>query len=295
MNQFANLVVTGLSLGLVYGLIALGLSVIFRATRMLNFAHAPVVMLGAYLIAELRERLGFAAAVLLAALLCALFSVAISVLLSRRIGKDMRLLEVATLGLNVVIVTEVSRRIGVDVLPIGDPWGDRVVRFAGLALPAARVSASVIVLAVLVGFFLAFRYSNWGFAMKATSEDAETAALMGIRLRWQAAAAWALAGAFAVLAGLFLTTFPSAGVDPTLAGTALLALPAFVIGGADSPGGVVCGGLILGVAETLSAGYQQSLSFLGGSFHTVLPYLLLLVVLAVRPAGLFGSQEVTRV
>ena len=112
---------------------------------------------------------------------------------------------------------------------------------------------------------------------------------MGIRLNRVAAGAWALAGALAAVAGVFFTSFPSAGVDNATGLSALAAIPAAVLGGLDSLVGALAGGLIVGLVATYCAGYQGELSFLGRGLSDVAPYAVMLLVLLVRPAGLFGS------
>jgi len=152
------------------------------------------------------------------------------------------------------------------------------------------------VAAVLVAAFAAvFKFTDWGIAMRSAAEDGETASLMGIRLNRVAAAAWAMAGALAAIGGLFLTSFPAAGVTGGVGLVALAAIPAVVLGGFDSPSGAVVGGLIIGVVSVLTAGYQDELSFLGRGLGSVAPYVVMLLVLLVRPNGLFGTKEVTRV
>ena len=104
-----------------------------------------------------------------------------------------------------------------------------------------------------------------------------------------------MAGALAAVGGLFLTSFPAAGVTGGAGLLALGAIPAVVLGGFDSPGGAVVGGLIIGVVSVLTAGYQDELSFLGRGLGGVAPFAVMLLVLLIRPSGLFGTREVTRV
>jgi branched-chain amino acid transport system permease protein len=195
----------------------------------------------------------------------------------------------------VLLQTEIIRRIGIDVLPIGDPWGSEVVTLGGLTIPQTRIAALVVGLALIACFFAWFKFSVWGVAMRATAEDHETAALMGIPGGRISAASWAVAGGLAAVAGLFVTMFPSPGLEPTTSAVALRAFPAAIIGGLDSTGGAVVGGLVIGVTEVLTQGYEGHLTFLGLGFHAVMPYLVMVLVLLVRPTGLFGTRELHRV
>jgi branched-chain amino acid transport system permease protein len=144
-------------------------------------------------------------------------------------------------------------------------------------------------------FFLAFKYSNWGVAMRAAAEDGEAAALMGIRLGRVSALAWVVGAGLAAVAGIFLVGAPTPGVTPAVGATALRAFPAAILGGLDSTGGALVGGLVVGITETLASGYQDQLSVLGRGFGAVVPYIVMLAVLLVRPSGLFGTRELTRV
>ncbi len=296
MNQFVTLFIGGLFLGAIYSLVALGFVTVFKATHVINFAQGSVLLLGAYVMARAHESLGFWPAVLAGVLAAALASMLIDVVLIRRIRRaDLGTLAILTLGVDIVLATELSRRIGTDVLSIGAPWGSHVTEFFGIRVATSRVIAGLVAAVLVAGFWAVFKFTDWGIAMRSAAEDGETASLMGIRLNRVAAAAWAMAGALAAVGGLFLTSFPAAGVTAGAGLLALAAIPAVVLGGFDSPGGAVVGGLIIGVVSVLTAGYQDELSFLGRGLGGVAPFAVMLLVLLIRPSGLFGTREVTRV
>ena len=296
MNQFVTLFVGGLFLGAIYALVALGFVTIFRATGVINFAQGSVLLLGAYVIGRLHDSIGFWPAVAAGILVAAAASVLVDVVLIRRArAADLGTLAILTLGVNILLSTELTRQIGTDVLSIGAPWGSDVVEVAGIRVPASRVIAGGVALVLVAALGVAVKFTDWGVAMRSAAEDGETASLMGIRLNRVAAGAWALAGGLAAVGGLFLTSFPAAGVTPDAGLVALAAIPAVVLGGFDSPAGAVVGGLIIGVVSVLCAGYQDELSFLGRGIGTTAPYVVMLLVLLVRPSGLFGTREVTRV
>jgi branched-chain amino acid transport system permease protein len=298
MSQFLELLISGLSLGCIYALIAMGFVVVFKATNVVNFAHASVVMLGAYLVARWHGPLGFFGAVAVAAVCCAVVAALFDIVLVRALrrrhgGQD--LLAILTIALNIVLGTELAREVGTDLLPSGAPWGSDVTHVLGVTVPQTRVAAAVVALVLMGLFWLAFTRSDWGVAMRSAASDPEAAALSGIRLGRVAAGAWALAGALAAIGGAFFTSFPSPGVNNATGLLALTVIPAAVLGGLDSTAGAVVGGLTIGVATTLAAGYQDELSFLGRGLSEVVPYIALLLVLLWRPSGLFGTREVTRV
>ena len=295
MQNFAQLLIGGISLGAVYALLALGFVLVFKATGVINFAYPALLLVGAYTTARagglpfpVAAILGICAAVVIAALVDRL-------LVRRMRGGSVIAVSIMTIGVGVLLQTEIIRRIGINVLPIGDPWGSGVVTLGGLTIPQTRIAALVVGLALIACFFAWFKFSVWGVAMRATAEDHETAALMGIPGGRISAASWAVAGGLAAVAGLFVTMFPSPGLEPTPWAVALRAFPAAIIGGLDSTGGAVVGGLVIGVTEVLTQGYEGHLTFLGLGFHAVMPYLVMVLVLLVRPTGLFGTRELHRV
>ncbi|EHR51741.1 branched-chain amino acid ABC-type transport system, permease component [Saccharomonospora marina XMU15] len=296
MSYLLSQLVNGLSLGLVLGLIAVGFVVVFKATGVLNLAHGSVLLLGAYLVAKLHEPLGFwlaaAAGVLGAAAVAAL----INTLLVRRVAEpNPGTFAILTIGVDILLLTELTREIGNDVLSNGAPWGADVVEFAGVTLPASRAIAAVLAIVLFGVLGLLAARTDWGIGMRAAAADGDTASLMGIRLSRTSATGWALAGAFAAIAGVFLTSFPATGVTPSVSLVALAAIPAWVLGGFDSIPGAIVGGLVIGVAQALAVGYESQLHFLGRGFGEVVPYAVMLLVLLVRPQGLFGGKEAIRV
>jgi branched-chain amino acid transport system permease protein len=200
-----------------------------------------------------------------------------------------------TIALNVLIGTELVRAVGNDLLPSGAPWGSAVTDIAGAAVPQARIAAAIVALVLMAIFYILFTRSDWGVAMRSAASDPEAAALMGIRLGRVAAGAWAVAGALAAIGGAFFVSFPAGGVSNVTGLLALSAIPVAVLGGLDSTAGAVVAGLLIGAAQTLAAGYQDELSFLGRGLSNVVPYIVLFAVLLWRPWGLFGTRELTRV
>jgi branched-chain amino acid transport system permease protein len=298
MNQFMELLISGLSLGCIYALIAMGFVIVFKATKVVNFAHASVLWLGAYLVARWHDSLGFLGAVVTAAVVCAVVAALCDVVLVRvlrRRGGGEDALAILTIAINIVLATELSRLVGTDILPSGAPWGSDVAHVFGVVVPQTRVAAAVVAVVLMGLFWIAMTRSSWGVAMRSAASDPEAAALMGIRLSRVAAGAWALAGALAAIGGAFFTSFPAPGVDNSTGLLALTAIPAAVLGGLDSTVGAVVGGLVIGVATTLAAGYQDEISFLGRGLSQVVPYMVLLIVLLWRPSGLFGTREIRRV
>ena len=298
MSQFFELLISGLSLGCIYALIAMGFVIVFKASNVVNFAHASVVMLGAYLVAKWHHGLGFFGAIAVAAVVCAIAAALMDLVfvrpLRRRAG-GVDTLAILTIALNVLLGTELVRAVGNDLLPSGAPWGSGTSHILGAAIPQARIAAAIVTLLLMGIFYVAFTRSDWGVAMRSAASDPEAAALMGIRLNRVSAGAWAVGGALAAVGGAFFVSFPASGVSNATGLLALSAIPVAVLGGLDSTMGAVVAGLLIGVAQTMASGYQDHIAFLGRGLSGVVPYAVLFVILLWRPSGLFGTRELTRV
>ncbi|MDX6739659.1 branched-chain amino acid ABC transporter permease [Actinocorallia sp. A-T 12471] len=295
MTHFAELLLNGISMGSVYALIALGFVIIFKASEVVNFAHASLLLVGGFLIAELHDDIGFWPAVLAGAAGAALTAAFVEFAIIRRSRAHHSVLAIVTIGIDIILATELTRRIGTQVMAMGDPWGDSVVHLGPVSIAETRIVALIVAACLIGTFLLAFKYTGWGVAMRAAAEDHETAALMGVRLSRVSLSAWAVAGALAAVAALFLAVFPTPGLDRTTGLIALKAFPAAILGGLDSTTGALVGGLVIGVTEALMSGYQGEMAFLGRGIGDVAPFLVMIIVLLIRPAGLFGTRELTRV
>ncbi|MGW0549086.1 branched-chain amino acid ABC transporter permease [Streptomyces sp. Wb2n-11] len=296
MTTFAELLLNGISIGSVYALIALGFVVIFRATEVVNFAHASLLLAGGYVTAVLHDDIGFWLALLAGIGGAAAVGAGVEFLVMRRYrGSNHSVLAIVTIGVDILLTTELTRRIGTDVLALGDPWGDAVLTFGGVTVAHTRIAAFVAAALLITAFLLAFRLTSWGVAMRAAAENSETAALMGVRLGRVSLGAWAVAGGLAAVAALFLTVFPTPGLERSTSLAAMKAFPAAILGGLDSTTGALVGGFLVGVTESLATGYQSDLTFLGRGIGDLAPYLVMVAVLLVRPAGLFGTKELARV
>ncbi|GAA1511654.1 MULTISPECIES: branched-chain amino acid ABC transporter permease [Streptomyces] len=296
MTTFAELLLNGISIGSVYALIALGFVVIFRATEVVNFAHASLLLAGGYVTAVLHDDIGFWLALLAGIGGAAAVGAGVEFLVMRRYrGSNHSVLAIVTIGVDILLTTELTRRIGTDVLALGDPWGDSVLTVAGVSVAHTRIAAFVAAGLLITAFLLAFRLTSWGVAMRAAAENSETAALMGVRLGRVSLGAWAVAGGLAAVAALFLTVFPTPGLERSTSLAAMKAFPAAILGGLDSTTGALVGGFLVGITESLATGYQGDLTFLGRGIGDLAPYLVMVAVLLVRPAGLFGTKELARV
>jgi branched-chain amino acid transport system permease protein len=289
---------SGVALGAKYALVALGFVVIYKATGVINFAQASFVLLGGYLTYNgvATWELGFYVSVVLAMIGGAAVGVVLEGLILRRmVGEQPFTLIMVTIGVLYVIDNLVTAVWGPDTKNLGDPWGTRTVAVGDVLLAVRELWSIAVTAVVLLLFFIFFRYSSLGLAMRATAFDQEAALAQGISARRVYRASWAIAGVVAVLAGVMLSSGGSA-LNPTVGLAALAAFPAMILGGLESPLGAVVGGLIIGLVQQLTALYQPEYApWLGASFERVSPYIVMILILLVRPYGLFGTKEVRRV
>jgi branched-chain amino acid transport system permease protein len=295
MTDLLEAVARGLGTGSVYALLALGFVIIYKATRVISFAQPALMLAGAVVVSYLAGPVGFYLAVPLAALAIALLGLGIERTTIRpMIGRPVFVIAIITLGLDIAIRVVVNVFIGTDVRNVGDPWGLATIEVLDLRVQQRYLAMILVLVVVVVALYAFFRYSRWGLAMRAASLDQETALAQGVSVGGVMALSWAMAGGLAAVAGAFVGT--GGGVDQTTWIIALKALPAIIIGGLDSIEGAVVGGLAVGVVESFVATYQADVApWLGQNFSVVSPYVLLLLVLLVRPYGIFGTREVERV
>lgn len=293
--KLIQVLVLGLSLGAIYGLIALSFVTIFKGTKVFNLSQGSVMVVGVYVTSLLTGQVGFFAAAAAGVLAAALLAMILDRIVALAPGGDHLVLTILTVGIDIVLVAETSRLIGTTFVTVGDPWGSQTVSVLGATVPLTRVIALLVGLVLIGIFFLVFQKTRFGIRMRASSADPETAALMGINQRAVSSSAWAIGGALAAVAGLFLAMFPNPGLDSSGHLLAFHAIPAVIIGGLDSFGGAILGGLIVGVTQVLVTSYASSLSFLGAGIGDISPYILMIIFLLVRPSGIFGTKELVRV
>jgi branched-chain amino acid transport system permease protein len=296
MTRFLEAFADGLGRGSVYALIALGFVIIYKSSRVISFAQPGFMIAGVVLVTYLVQVswLGFWGAMLLGAVLIGLLALGIERTVIRpMIGRPIFAIAIITIGIDIIIRTVAHAYIGPLVRHVDDPWGRNRLH-VGPVWMDQRHLAAVITAAVLVALLFAFfRYTRMGLAIRAVSEDQEAALAQGVSVGAVFALSWALAGALAAVAG----TFAAAGVsvDNTFWPIALYALPVIILGGLDSLPGAVVAGLAIGVLRALADEYADTLSWLGVNPSLIVPWLVMMLVLIVRPYGLFGTREVERV
>jgi branched-chain amino acid transport system permease protein len=301
MANFITFTFIGLAVGCVYALIALGFAIIYKASEVINFAQGDLLLVGAYVASYgmATWHLAFPVALLLAIAVTVVIGLLFErFALRRMIGRPVFSIVMVTIGLDVLLFTGVTVRMGSSIiLTAATPFssasqihlGDVVFNDIDILI----IAVTVVCCAALYFFFNRTRY---GLAMRATALDHEAALAIGIDVRTVYALAWGIACAVAAIGGVLLAARSGSGAfDVGLGQTALLAFPAIILGGLDSIPGAVVGGILIGLTYEYASGYEHLVTRLGASFESVAPYLVMLVVLLIRPYGLFGSRKVERV
>lgn len=310
VEKFLNALGSGIALGAIYALLALGFVIIFKATQVVNFAHGAIAALGAYFVSyfatvsnipgrwmgDIAPTLSWTLSALLAVALTALIGIIIERITIRpMIGEPLFAVAMITLGLDLIIRTITNDLMDNTNQGLGDPWGVNVIEIGVFRIAQTQVVTVLVLIAV--GLALAWFFkSRTGVAVRATAFDQEAAMAQGISVGKVFAIAWAIGAGLAALGGIFASLAPrGAGVSPFTAFVAFRAFPAVIIGGLDSVKGAIVGGLLVGVAEVFAGTYLNSVSWLGIGFGGIVPWILMMIVLLVKPYGLFGTEEIRRV
>jgi len=290
MELFIQLTLTGLTNGVILALAAVGFVLIYKSSDVINFAQGEFLLLGAYMIFSMIAQFGLHWTLGMAFTLLA--AVALGVIVERlvlrpMIGEPIISIIMVTIGLSSLLRAIVSAIWG--NLPRAFPpfIPSQPVKVLSATIGADRLWAMAIALLLLGLFTLFFRRSKEGIAMRAVADDQPAALSMGISVKRIFAWAWSIAAASAAIGGALVANI--VGVGPELSNFGLRVFPVVILGGLDSIPGAVLGGVIIGLLETYTGGY------IGQGLNQVLPFIVLIVILMVRPYGLFGQEIIERV
>ena len=297
MDELLTSSFQGIAQGSLYALLGLGFVIVYKGTRVVNFAQPVLMILGAYFTSAFAVDRGvpFPVAVLAAIAVTALLAVVVErVAMRPMVAKPPFAAAMVTVGIFLTLQVVAGDLIGLEQRQVGDPWGLDKSTVAGVTVFHSDVATIVIAAMVVLALGAFFKRTPWGLAMRATSFSQETALAQGVPVGRMFSLSWAFAGALGAIAGMLVAT-GGAGFDQTTTLVALKALPAIILGGLDSIRGAIVGGVLIGLAEAYTKTYQADhLAWLGANFDQVVPYLVMLIVLLVRPYGLFGTKEVER-
>lgn len=294
MTFFAALLVDGVLAGAVYALIALAFVVVYKASRMINFALGEWMMVAMALAGAGAHLLGLGvvgALVIASAGMIGLGFVFNRVVLRPLIGRPVIALIMVTLGVGALLRGAAPLVLAGIPHRIALPLPAEPVVAAGLLLSVERLVTGIVASLAIAAVAWFFHGSRAGLALRAIADDQQVAMAMGIDLQRYFTITWGLVGVITVLAGTLWSVAGSGGFGVVLLG--LKVFPIVIIGGLDSIPGTIVGAAFVGVLESLAAGYLDPL--LGGGFSNVAAYLVLIAMLCVRPYGLFGRPDIQRV
>jgi branched-chain amino acid transport system permease protein len=297
--DFLQQIVSGLASGGIYALLALALVIIHRSTGVINFAQGEMATLATYLAWALITEHGWRYWPAFVGTLALSFigGVAIHRVVIRPVerGNLLRIV-IVTIGLLVAINGFVIWKWGGEPKQLQSPFGTNTYDVGGVIISAQDVGTIAVALGIVVLLWVLFQYTKVGLALRAVAVNPEEARLVGVRVSWMLALGWGLAALLGAVAGML--TAPTVGLDPNMMAAVLIyAFAAAVLGGIDSPLGAVIGGLTVGVLLNLLGYLSQydAVSWFTEELRLPAALLIILVVLVVRPQGIFGRPEVKRV
>lgn len=294
LGFFLDLTLNGASIGLMYSLIALGFVLVYKATDAINFAQGEFVMMAGLIAASI---LGLNGAWVLAAVVVTVavmigFGFGLErVVLRPLLGRPVVAVIMATIGLAAMLRGLTPIVFGGETRALNLPIGDNPIEIGPASVPPIRLLGAAMAILFFVAFTWFFKKSRMGVAMRAVADNQQVAQAMGINVERYFAIAWAMTGIVSAMGGIIWGSM--LGVDVQLAVVGLKVFPVVILGGLDSIGGALLGGLIIGIVESLAGGYLDP--YVGGGTKDFAPYVLMILVLMVRPYGMFGRRQIERV
>jgi branched-chain amino acid transport system permease protein len=295
VEYYLQLFINGLVVGSIYSLVALGFVIIYKATKVVNFAQGELVMVGAYICFSLTVQfhIPFVWAFVLTLAFSVLLGLAIERMVLRPlIGEEHISVIMVTIGMSSVLKSLVQLFWGTQIRVYPQVLPSEPFVIAGLPIAPVYIAAFVLSGVLFAIFSIFFKYSRIGIAMRATAFDQQAAQSMGIGIKNIFAMSWCIACIVSAVGGVILGNIN--GINSQLGHLGLKVFPAVILGGLDSLLGAALGGLIIGVLENVCDGAARQLLGLGG-FREVAAFVILVVILMIKPYGLFGTKEIERV
>ena len=295
MEFFLQLVLNGIVVGSIYSLVGLGFVVIYKSTSVLNFAQGEFLVLGAYVCLTLTVQ--YQIPFFWAFLMTLVFSAVLGLLTERlilrpMIGEPVISLIMVTLGLSSLLKAIVQGIWGTELRTFPNIFPADPVNIGPLPVSQGYLYSLASVAFLLVIFTLFFKYTRSGVAMRATAFSQQVSLSMGISVQRIFALAWSIAAVVSAIGGVLLAGVRG-GLDGAMAFFGLKVIPVVILGGLDSIAGAILGGPIMGILENLAGGYLDPL--VGGGAKEVAPFVILVLILTIKPYGLFGKIKIERV
>jgi len=288
------MLVTGIVVGSIYGLVALGFVLIYRASDALNLANGEFVIIGAYICLTLMT--AYKIPFLFALLITLIFSALLGLIVERIVLRPLQNAPVisvimATIGLSSLLGGAVHIIWGHQTRTFPQIFPPTPIRIGEVIITPVYLWSFIVVMILLIIFSVFFKFSKIGIAMRAVADDQQAAQSMGISVKSVYAWTWAIASVVAAVGGILLGNIN--GVSPSMAAIGLTVLPVVILGGLDSVLGAIIGGFIIGILQSMAGGYLDPL--VGGGVKEVAPFVIVLIILMIKPYGLFGKGGIERV
>jgi branched-chain amino acid transport system permease protein len=290
-----QLVITGVAVGSVYSLMALGFVLIFKASSVVNFGPGELVLFGAYV--SWATILNMKLPLLIALPITLVVAIVLGLIIERGvlrplIGEPIISVIMVTFGVASVIRGVLNMTWGSDTRPFPVLFSQEPFHLGPVPVSPVHLWSFVSVMLLLLAFSLFFKFSSTGTAMRATADNQQVALSLGVSVKWMFALSWCIASVVSALGGIILGSVRG-GVDFSLADLGLKVFPVVILGGLDSVAGAIIGGVLIGVLENLSGGYLDPI--MGGGVKEVAPFVALVIILMLRPYGFFGKAQIERV
>ena len=290
-----QLLINGVIVGLLYGVVAMCFVLIYKSTQVVNFAQGEFLLLGAWVCLyflveyELPFWLGF----LLTMGFMAVFGIVVQMLILRPlIGEPIISIIMVTIGFSSFMQSLMSWIFGNSAVSFPRIFEVEVVNIGGLNVETAYLMSIAMSIAIMIIFFLFFRYSRFGLAMRATAYNQQIAQSLGISIKHVFMMAWAISAVVSAVAGIIIGMVSA--VSTALSFIGIKVFPAVIVGGMDSIVGGVLGGVIIGVLENLAEFVDGQYLHIGNMYQ-IAPFYILIVILMIKPYGLFGTPDIERV
>ncbi len=290
-----QLVVNGIIVGTLYGVVAMCFVLIYKSTRVVNFAQGEFLLIGAWtcwwLLVKFELPFWFGFPLTLAFMV--VFGIALQVIVLRpMIGEPIISVIMVTIGLSIFFQALMGLLFGHETKSYPQVFETSSVNILGMQVQSAYIMSMVVSVLIMVAFYYFFKYSKTGLAMRATAYDQQVAQSLGISVKSVFAASWAISAVVSALAGIVIGMVN--GVSSALSFFGIKIFPVVILGGLDSIVGAVVGGLIIGVLENV-AEFCDSQWLHIGNLYVVAPFYALVIILMIKPYGLFGTKDIERI
>ena len=294
-DLLTQLLVNGVIIGTLYGVVAMCFVLIYKATQIVNFAQGEFLLIGAWvcwwLLTSMQVPFWIGFPITLAFM--AVFGVLLQVIVLRPlIGEPIISVIMVTVGLSIFFQAMMKWMFGVWAKPFPEVFGTKAINVLGLNVQTPYILSMAVSLVIMAGFAWFFKFSRFGLAMRATAFNQQVAQSLGISVKSVFAMAWAISAVVSALAGVVVGMVN--GVSSALSFFGIKVFPAVILGGLDSIIGAIVGGLIIGVLENL-AEFVDSQYLNWGNLYTVVPFYALIIILMIKPYGLFGTKQIERI